>query len=247
VRKRASRADGGDRQSNPWAVGIVCALLGILGALAIQNSTAIASFVSGLFDPEPSREEQLANDYFRETKTAQIWVREPFTFKESNDYLRTHLEEFDPWHRRRLRGTAAKAYISELARDPHRFAGRSVITVGRLQTWNIGSYVTVDPNGRKLPPGRVAAEWILQLAPLSTDNPIIYCRLPDDPDRTFRDGETLFVRGLIVAHGVVALQGGGTQQAAYLACSAVRRPAGRDPRTGLPLLPGDPRLKSQAE
>ena len=25
MRKRASRADGGDRQSNPWAVGIVCA------------------------------------------------------------------------------------------------------------------------------------------------------------------------------------------------------------------------------
>jgi hypothetical protein len=163
--------------------------------------------------PPPPASDQIVDAYQEQTRTAAIWAKPPTMFRQGAAAMRRQFARFDPRRSHRYEKTRFKMWIPDLVRQAPLFAGLPVEVVGRVVNVNLLDVVSEKE-----------AEWIVQLAPVTTNDGLVYCRVTAPVRMTFP--QHLVARGTVIAAGGVALQRGGYAPAVYMACSAVRRPYG---------------------
>ena len=166
--------------------------------------------------PPPTIAESIVNAYVRQTRDAVIWYRRPTVFPQGAGTMRTQFARFDPRRTHPYREAPFKLVVPTAVTKAPLLAGAPVEVFGRIVAANVL---------RALKPPLV--EWVLQLAPMSNNTRgIVYCRVTAPLNRGFDAGQHWTASGTIIAVGGIALARGGFTHAAYLACSAVRRPKG---------------------
>jgi hypothetical protein len=165
--------------------------------------------------PPPDRV-WIVDAYMRETEEAGFWSRPPTMFAPSAALMRARFHEFDPRRAHRYRRTDFKLWIPGLVRTAPLFAGLPIEVLGRIA----GANVLAPPMSAK------AVEWVVQLAPVTMNDGLVYCRVTAPLSRRFVEGRYLVARGTVIGAGNVDLTRGGRAPAAYMACSAVRKPYG---------------------
>jgi hypothetical protein len=136
-------------------------------------------------------------------------------FPQSESLMRERFAESDPRRPHPYRRSALKVWIPDLVHTAPVYAGVPIEVIGRVVEANVFA-----------PVSEKAIEWILQLAPLTTDGGLVYCRVTVPLARRVPAGTHVVARGTVVGAGTISLSRGGFADGAYMACSAVGRPYG---------------------
>jgi hypothetical protein len=130
--------------------------------------------------------------------------------------MRRRFVAYDPRRRHPYRRVAQKAWIPDVVHAAPAFAGEDFEIIGRIVSSNL-----LRPISPRL------GEWIIQLAPLTVESGIVYCRVTAPlARRPFPVGQHRVAGGTVIAAGAAELVRGGTENVSYMACSAIGRPYG---------------------
>jgi hypothetical protein len=165
--------------------------------------------------PEPTEAQAVVRQYMDDTRTATFWARPPLMLPWGATRMEQDFAAYDPRRQHAYRRVPLKAWIPDVVHGGVVFGGADFEVIGRVAQSNL-----IGPISPRL------GSWLIQLAPITVRDGMIYCRVNAPLSKRFPAGKYLVARGTVIAVGPSLREDGGYINISYMACSAVARPYG---------------------
>jgi hypothetical protein len=164
----------------------------------------------GAHPRDEGEREAAVEKYFAAWAGDPMWRYPPISFLESETFLRSHLGEFFPTKDERWKDTGARVPLAKLVSDARSYAGRALITSGRIR------------QVLRVPAGNKSVTHFLTLNRRGRDHRRLVCGVGTGPSTRFPEGRNVEVRGVVVAAGSLAVGSATHVEGAFMQCSAAR-------------------------
>lgn len=160
-----------------------------------------------VYEHTTSEKDKFVDDSLETTRTAEIWAdnTKPLMYEDSEQYLRDHFKELNPYLPHQRLGNLDQVSVPKLVAESDSYSGRLIETRGYIRSF------------RKFDSGQFD-QWLVQIQSFKEEDQryTVYALMSTTKECQLQRAQPIVVEGLIVAAGTAKAEVGGTLNAVYM-------------------------------